>query len=132
MPTQRHLTFPAISAADAPYSHLVDCGDTVYVAGQIAADAPGFNPRTATIEDETRIVLGLIGDLLAQVGLTLSDIVQVTVYLTDLSLADRMNAVYARAFAPDRRPARTCVGVNALLDGAAIEIACIARRPRAV
>jgi enamine deaminase RidA (YjgF/YER057c/UK114 family) len=40
-----------------------------------------------------------------------------------------MNAVYASHFPPDRRPARTCIGVTGLARDARIEIDCIARRP---
>ena len=40
-----------------------------------------------------------------------------------------MNRVYAEHFPPQRRPARTCVGVTALARGARIEIDLIARRP---
>jgi enamine deaminase RidA (YjgF/YER057c/UK114 family) len=40
-----------------------------------------------------------------------------------------MNAVYATYFPPDRRPARTCVGVTALARGCLVEIDFIAKRP---
>jgi enamine deaminase RidA (YjgF/YER057c/UK114 family) len=39
-----------------------------------------------------------------------------------------MNAVYATYFPPERRPARTCVGVTGLARGALVEIDMIARR----
>ena len=42
---------------------------------------------------------------------------------------ETMNRVYAQDFPPQRRPARTCVGVTALARGARIEIDLIARRP---
>jgi enamine deaminase RidA (YjgF/YER057c/UK114 family) len=41
---------------------------------------------------------------------------------------ERMNAVYATYFAPERRPARTCVGVTGLARDALVEIDLIARR----
>jgi enamine deaminase RidA (YjgF/YER057c/UK114 family) len=40
----------------------------------------------------------------------------------------RMSDVYATYCAPERRPARTCIGVNGLARGALIEIDMIARR----
>jgi 2-iminobutanoate/2-iminopropanoate deaminase len=40
-----------------------------------------------------------------------------------------MNDVYRSYFAPDRLPARTCVGVTGLAYDALIEIDLIARRP---
>ena len=46
-------------------------------------------------------------------------------YLTALNL---MNDTYASYFPPDRRPARTCVGVTGLARGALVEIDMVARR----
>jgi enamine deaminase RidA (YjgF/YER057c/UK114 family) len=40
-----------------------------------------------------------------------------------------MNAVYATYFPPERRPARTCIGVSGLARGARIDIDMVARRP---
>jgi enamine deaminase RidA (YjgF/YER057c/UK114 family) len=39
-----------------------------------------------------------------------------------------MNAVYASYFPPDRRPARTCIGVTGLARGAMVEIDLLAKR----
>jgi 2-iminobutanoate/2-iminopropanoate deaminase len=117
-----------LSDASGPYSHVVDCGDVVHVAGQIAADAPGWTLDGATIETETAMALRLVARLLETVGLDLSHVVAVTVHMTDLAELARMNAVYATFFAADRRPARTCVGVAGLIGGARIEITCTARR----
>jgi enamine deaminase RidA (YjgF/YER057c/UK114 family) len=62
-------------------------------------------------------------------GLGLANVVSVRIYLTafDEDYA-AMNAVYASYFPPGRRPARTCVGVTALAQGARIEIDMVARR----
>ena len=40
---------------------------------------------------------------------------------------ERMNAVYETYFAPEKRPARTCVGVNGLARNALVEIDLVAR-----
>ena len=56
--------------------------------------------------------------------------VQVRAYLTDFERDyENMNQTYASYFPPDRRPARTCVGVTGLARGALVEIDLIARRP---
>jgi 2-iminobutanoate/2-iminopropanoate deaminase len=55
--------------------------------------------------------------------------VQVRVYLLHFERDyDAMNAVYATYFAPNQRPARTCVGVSGLAKGALIEVDMVARR----
>lgn len=125
---RRHLKLPDLMAIDSPYSHAVVDGDWVYVAGQLAQDDPAWRDRHGTIEEETRAALELVGRILRAVGLDFSDVVRVGVFMTDLAEFERMNAVYAGYFPPERAPARTCVGVSALLAGAKIEIDCVARR----
>lgn len=54
-------------------------------------------------------------------GYTFADAVTVQVYLTDIELFQRMNAVYMKYF-PEPRPARTTVGISKLVGPAKIEI----------
>lgn len=55
----------------------------------------------------------------------MSDLVSVTVYLTDLDDVPKMNEVYKRLI-PDPKPARAAVQVAGLIGGARIEIGAIA------
>jgi 2-iminobutanoate/2-iminopropanoate deaminase len=60
--------------------------------------------------------------------MTYKDVVSVQVYLTDMDLFPRMNAVYVTFFA-DPRPSRTTVGVTKLAAAAAhIEVTVTARK----
>ena len=56
----------------------------------------------------------------------LARVIKTTVYLTDMSLFPRINAVYAEAFDTDPAPARATVEVSALPLGARVEIDAIA------
>jgi 2-iminobutanoate/2-iminopropanoate deaminase len=56
-------------------------------------------------------------------GATLADVVKVGAHLTDLSLFERYNKVYAEYF-PDPKPTRTTVGSQLL--GILVEIDAIA------
>ena len=68
--------------------------------------------------------------ILQGVGLDLSHVVQMRAYLTAFERDyAAFNETYQSFFPPDRRPARTTVGVTALAVGALVEIDCIARRP---
>ena len=58
---------------------------------------------------------------------SLQRVVKTTVYVTDLSVFARVNAVYARHFTSQPFPARATVEVAALPLGAEIEIDAIAR-----
>jgi 2-iminobutanoate/2-iminopropanoate deaminase len=129
MAERRHLTLPDLETGNAPYAHAVVTGETAHLAGFIAQDDPAWAGRRGTIEEETAAALDLMARVLAAAGFSLGDVVRVGVFMTDLGEFARMNAVYARYFPEGRRPARTCVGVASLLEGARIEIDCIAHRP---
>ncbi len=115
----------------SPASHAVEADGWVHLTGQLGRDlqdpeAPlpeGIGAQTARTLDNLRLTL-------AALGLGLDHVVAVRVYLRDFERDyEAMNAVYARAFAPDARPARTCIGVAGLARGALVEMDCIARRP---
>ena len=55
----------------------------------------------------------------------MTDIVSVTLYVTDLNDVPKMNEVY-RKLIPDPKPARVALQVTGLIGGAKIEIAAIA------
>jgi 2-iminobutanoate/2-iminopropanoate deaminase len=110
------------------YSHAVADGDYAFLAGQLAVDAQGGAP--ADIRTETRVVLGLLRQVLADLGLDLGDLVRTNVYLRELADFDGMDAEYAAAFGDGPLPARTCVQVAALIGGCRVEIDGIARRRR--
>ncbi len=114
----------------APFSHAVECDGWVFVTGQMpdTPDAPGELPDG--IAAQTRNVFANLQTVLAGIGLGLADVVMARVYLTRFAEDyATMNEVYASYFPPDRRPARTCVGVTGLAYGALIEIDLVARRP---
>ena len=68
-----------------------------------------------------------INEVLKAGGYTYGDAVSVQVYLTDMSLFQRMNAVYIKNF-PEPRPTRTTVGVTALAGAAHMEVTVTARK----
>jgi 2-iminobutanoate/2-iminopropanoate deaminase len=109
-----------------PYSQAIRAGGWVFASGQVPLD-PGTGELVAgEIEDEARQVLANLAAVLKAAGSGLEHVVKATVYLTDLSLFPRVNAVYAEAFDTDPAPARVTVGVAALPLGAGVEIDAIA------
>ncbi len=115
----------------APYSHVVEIDGWLFLAGQIASDL-AYDPEAipATIEAQTHKVMQNLARVLGGVGAGLENVVAARVFLADFDDDYRkMDAVYESYFAPDRRPARTTVGVTGLAGGARVEIDFIARRP---
>jgi 2-iminobutanoate/2-iminopropanoate deaminase len=103
----------------APFSEGQIAGNTLYVAGQ---QGP---PVTGDITAQTTNAIAAIQKVVEQAGFKMSDIVSVTVYVTDLADVPKMNAVYIKLM-PDPKPARATVQAAGLIGGAKIEISAIA------
>jgi len=115
----------------APFSHAVEQDGWVFVTGQLPfTGSANDTPYPEGIEAQTRQVLANLQQVLAGCDLGLEHVLTVRIFLTHFEDDyETMNRVYAEYFAPQRRPARTCVGITALARGARIEIDLIARRP---
>lgn len=115
----------------APYSHIVESAGFVFLTGQLPNDPDDDDrPFPEGIEAQTRQVMDNLRIVLEGVGLGLEHILSVRVFLTRFEQDyAKMNDVYRSFFAPDRLPARTCIGVTALARQGLVEIDAIARRP---
>ncbi len=123
---QLEIRTEAAPAPVGPYSQAIRLGEFVFVSGQIPLDPKTGEIVPGEIEDETRQVLTNLKAVLEAAGSALSCVVKATVYLTDIRLFARINAVYAEAFDADPAPARATVEVSALPLGARVEIDAIA------
>jgi len=122
---------PGAPAPVAPFSHAVECDGWVILTGQMPTSPDDDDaPLPQGVEAQTRQVMDNLARVLAGLGLGLEHVLQARAYLTCFERDyAAMNAVYASYFPPDRRPARTCVGVTGLARGALVEIDVLARRP---
>jgi 2-iminobutanoate/2-iminopropanoate deaminase len=121
-----------IPGAPAPlpfFSQVVWAGDTAYLAGLVALDPATGKLVEGGLAAETERTIDNIELVLAGAGLTLADVARVTVYLTDIADAPKMNEIYARRMG-NFRPAREMVAVCGLALGAKIEMTVIAYRAR--
>ncbi|HLK64879.1 MAG TPA: RidA family protein [Bryobacteraceae bacterium] len=118
---------PKAGAAAPMFSPGILVDGTLYIAGQTGQDLK-TNEVPKDFEAEVKLCLDRIGIILKAAGMTYDDVVSVQVYLTDIELFSKMNAVYGSVFkAP--RPARTTVGVTKLAAAAAhVEITVTARK----
>ena len=85
-------------------SQVVIHGDTVYLAGQVAANAPG-----ASIADQTKDILATIDKLLGEAGSDKSKLLAAELWLTDMRHFAEMNEVWDAWVDPANPPARACV-----------------------
>jgi len=119
-----------ISTPDAPqpaghYTQAIVHGDLVYISGQLPIDPQTGEKRTGSIEEQTDQAIRNLAGILNAANSGLNLVVKTTVYISDIELWDRVNAVYSRLFG-EHRPARAVVPTRELHFGCQIEIEAIA------
>lgn len=111
----------------SPYSPGTQVGNLVCVAGQVSQDKDGRIVAKGDVRQQTRVAIGRIGEVLAEAGMTLADVMATTVYLKHLTDFQAMNEVYRELFKGDF-PARATVEANLADEELLVEIAAIAAR----
>lgn len=96
----------------SPFTSGLMAGDFAFVSGQIGRD-PKTGVTGKTVREQTETTIANLTAVLAEAGLELGDVVKTTVFLTDVTTIEEMNAVYRHAF-PEPRPTRSTVGVSGL------------------
>ncbi len=112
-------------AAVGPYNHAVRVGDLLFSAGQIPLNPADGTLVAGDIKAQTERVLQNVKAILDDQGLTFSNVIKSTVFMTNLADFAGMNEVYAKYFT-ENFPARSTVQVAALPKGANVEIEIIA------
>ena len=106
---EKKIIQPKEFAPGGPFSPAVLADGTLYVSGQIGRDLK-TQKVPEDFDAEVRQVLDNIGVILREAKMTYADVVSVQVYLTDMSLFQRMNNIYTTYFKTER-PSRTTVQV---------------------
>ena len=112
-------------AAIGPYSQAIRCGQFIYTAGQIPLDPTSGEIVGADVQAQTHQVLQNLRAVLTSAGSSLANVVKTTVFLSNMSDFQAMNAIYATYFGQPA-PARSTVAVAELPRKALVEIECIA------
>ncbi len=107
-------------------SKAIRAGDNVYLTGQVPFQ-DGQPMTTGTIEEQTRVTLDQVREILEEAGCALSDVVKTMVWLRDRADFPGFNQVYGEYF-PEDPPARSAV-VSELLVDVRVEIEVVAYKP---
>jgi len=118
------ITTPLAPIPAGHYSQAIVHAGLVYVAGQLPT-VLGQAHVVGSIEEQTRQVLHNVSVILDAAGSSLSNLIKVTIYVSDMALWGRVNAIYSEVLG-DHKPARAVVPVNPLHHGFQIEIEAIA------
>jgi enamine deaminase RidA (YjgF/YER057c/UK114 family) len=101
-------------------SQIVIHGDTVYLAGQVAADA------SADITVQTQQVLQKIDSLLAEAGSDKNKILSAQIWIASMGHFAQMNEVWDAWVADGHAPARACIEARLASPDLLVEIGIVA------
>lgn len=107
------------------YSQAVIHNGTVYVAGQLGLMSGSEVAESGTVEQQAEQALLNVQEILRAAGSDLDRLLKVTIYISDISLWDRVNKVYTRMLGT-HRPARMVVPCGTLHLGYQVAIDAIA------
>ena len=107
------------------YSQAIVHGGLVYVSGQLPIDPESGKPQIGSIEEQARLTIANLASILEAAGSGLTHVIKTTVYVSDIDLWGRVNAVYAECFG-EHRPARAVVPTRDLHFGCQVEIEAVA------
>src|SRR6202034_2148016 len=138
--TTESKVVPGKAQPRGKFPHVKRAGDYLFVSGTSSrradntiawAEVDALGSTQLDIRAQTRAVLHNISDILASVGASLSDLVEICSYLVNMNDFAGYNEVYNEYF-NENGPARTTVAVHQLPHPhLLIEIKAIAYKPSA-
>jgi 2-iminobutanoate/2-iminopropanoate deaminase len=120
------INTPNAPAPIGPYNQMVAYNGMLFLSGQIALDPATGALVIDNIEAETHQVMKNIVALLEAAGSGVEKAIKVSVFVKDMNMFGRINAVYGEYFKPEFAPARELVQVAELPRFVNVEISVIA------
>ena len=118
------ISTPNAPKAIGPYAQAVRYGEMLFVSGMIPIDSKTGELLTGDFEAEVMLVLENLKAVVEAGGMSLKNVLKVSVFLKDLGLFGKFNEIYGRYFG-DVLPARETIQVANLPRDASIEISVI-------
>jgi reactive intermediate/imine deaminase len=126
---RQEILLPELGEPISHYTHAVRFGDLLFISGIAPVDGSLQLIGGDDVVAQTQQVLANLRRVLSTAGLRSSDVLKVTVFLTDISDRARINPA-RQAFFGDARPASTLVEVSGLaIPGMKVEIEAVAGYP---
>ncbi|MEQ8710730.1 MAG: RidA family protein [Rhodospirillales bacterium] len=104
-------------------SQIVIHGETVYLAGQVAKNAPG-----ATVKEQTQDILANIDKLLAEAGTDKTKLLSANIWLANIQDFAEMNGVWDAWVPEGHAPCRACVEARLASPKFTVEIMIVAAK----
>lgn len=110
----RQIVAPPFIHTTTGYSHAVQAGNTLYIAGQVAVDPEGNLVGAGDIEAQVAQVWRNLKAILGYAGGTVDDIAKITVFTTDIAYRPAIAAARDAVFPNGSYPASTFLVVQSL------------------
>lgn len=113
-------------SSKSPLSQAIQLGSLLFVSGTVPVDPVSGTFVGGDVKNQTRCVLENIKAILDAGGSSMTEVLKVTAYLTNIESRHDFNQVYEEYF-PKDPPARSTFEVGALAEKYEVEIEVIAR-----
>lgn len=107
------IAVPGLGPALSHYTDAVRFGDLLFISGIVALDADGGILHKGDVVGQTECIFQSISKILDAAGASFSDILKVTVFLTDVADRAKINDIRKKYFG-DAKPASTLIGIKEL------------------
>jgi 2-iminobutanoate/2-iminopropanoate deaminase len=124
---KKAITTKSAPAPIGPYNQAILYNDTLYISGQVCIDPATGNLKNKDLQEETHQVMQNLKSILQEAGMSFSNVVKTTIFLTDMNRFGEVNEIYGKYFDGDF-PARETVEVSALPKFVNVEISMIAAK----
>lgn len=107
------IAVPGLGPALSHYTDAVRFGDLLFISGIVALDADGGILHKGDVVGQAECIFQSISKILDAAGASFSDILKVTVFLTDVADRAKINDIRKKYFG-DAKPASTLIGIKEL------------------
>ncbi|MGB8704542.1 MAG: RidA family protein [Gillisia sp.] len=111
-----------------PYNQAIMSGNMLYTSGQIAINPETGELETASIAEETKLVMENLKAILEEAGMSFENVIKASIFISDMKNFSQINEVYGSYFNADTAPARETVEVANLPKYVNVEISVIAAK----
>jgi len=94
------------------YCHAVRAGDRIWISGTVGIDSNGVVPKDSV--EQFGVAIRNLDAVLQKAGGAASDVVKVTIFLTNIEDRSKINPIRQRYFG-EHRPASTLIEVSQLV-----------------
>ncbi|WP_288342066.1 Rid family detoxifying hydrolase [uncultured Roseivirga sp.] len=130
-PHQTEITYyqsDEMASLGLPFSDAVRVDNMLYLSGVVGMIPGKMELVEGGLEAESRQIMENIQKVLQANGSSLENAIKFTIFIDDINRWSDFNKVYVEYF-PNKKPARSALGVEGLALGAAVEVECIAVIP---